>query len=113
MTLRKIVTLPDPILRRKAREVTRFDASLQTLVEDMIETMRQAPGVGLAAVQLGVPERVIVVEYAENDEEENAAKKLFVVINPEIKELSEESEMGVECCLSVPGMLGWSIGCRG
>ena len=63
MTLRQIVTLPDPILRRKARPVTRFDEELQTLIDDMIETMREAPGVGLAAPQVGISERVIVVEY--------------------------------------------------
>ncbi len=55
MTIREIVTLPDPILRRKARTITRFDAELQTLIDDMIETMRDAPGVGLAAPQVGIP----------------------------------------------------------
>jgi peptide deformylase len=106
MTIREIVTLPDPVLRRKAKPVTRFDDSLQTLIEDMIETMRQAPGVGLAAPQVGVSERVIVVEYAENEEAEDAPKKLYVVVNPEIKQLSPETEVGVEGCLSVPGLLG-------
>jgi peptide deformylase len=106
MTLRNIVTLPDPILRRKARPVTRFDGELQTLIEDMIDTMRSAPGVGLAAPQVGVSERVIVVEYVENEEEENAPKKLFVMINPEIKVASEETEEGIEGCLSVPGWQG-------
>jgi peptide deformylase len=106
MSLRQITTLPDPVLRRKARPVTQFDAGLQTLVDDMIETMRAAPGVGLAAPQVGVSERVIVVEYAENDEQEDAPKKLYVVINPEIKTASEESELGIEGCLSVPGWQG-------
>jgi peptide deformylase len=106
MTLREIVTLPDPILRRKAKAVTRFDADLQTLVEDMIETMRQAPGVGLAAPQVGIPDRIIVVEYAEDEEDENAKKKLYVVVNPEIKESSDEVELGIEGCLSVPGLHG-------
>ena len=106
MALRKIVTLPDPILRRKARPVTRFDAELQTLIDDMIETMREAPGVGLAAPQVGVSERVIVVEYEENDEEEDSPKKLYVMINPEIKVSSEETEQGIEGCLSVPGWQG-------
>lgn len=106
MTLRQITTLPDPVLRRKARPVTRFDAELQTLVDDMIETMRAAPGVGLAAPQVGVSERVIVVEYAENDEQEDAPKKLYVLVNPEIKTASEEFEMGIEGCLSVPGWQG-------
>jgi peptide deformylase len=106
MTLRQIVTLPDPILRRKARPVTRFDADLQTLIDDMIETMRDAPGVGLAAPQVGVSERVIVVEYAEEEEDEQAPKKLYVMVNPEIKTSSEETEEGIEGCLSVPGWQG-------
>ena len=106
MTLRQIVTLPDPILRRKAKPVTRFDAELQTLIDDMIETMREAPGVGLAAPQVGIPERVIVVEYAEDEEDEAAPKKLYVMVNPEIKSASEETEEGIEGCLSVPGWQG-------
>ena len=106
MTLRQIVTLPDPILRRKARPVTRFDAELQALIDDMVETMRDAPGVGLAAPQVGVSERVIVMEYTENEEDEEAPKKLFVMVNPEIKAFSDETEEGIEGCLSVPGWQG-------
>jgi len=106
MTLRKIITLPDPILRRKARQIKRFDAELQTLIEDMIETLREAPGVGLAAPQVGISDRLIVVEYPEDDEKEDAPRKLFVVINPEIKEMSEDVEMGIEGCLSIPGLHG-------
>jgi len=104
--MRQIVYLPDPILRRKAQPITRIDASLQTLIDDMIETMREAPGVGLAAPQVGISERLIVVEYPLDDTKEDAPKKLFVVINPEIKETSSESELGVEGCLSVPGYQG-------
>ncbi len=106
MSLREIVTLPDPILRRKAKAVTDFGPGLQRLVDDMIETMRAAPGVGLAAPQVGVSQRVIVVEYPEDDEEEDAPKKLYVVVNPEIKEMSRETEMGIEGCLSIPGIQG-------
>jgi peptide deformylase len=106
MTLRQIVCLPDPVLHRKARPVTRFDAELQTLVDDMVETMRAAPGVGLAAPQVGVSERVIVVEYAEDEENEEAPRKLFVMVNPEIKAFSDETENGIEGCLSVPGWQG-------
>ena len=106
MPLREIVALPEPVLRRKAKPVTSFDTALQTLIDDMIETMRAAPGVGLAAPQVGVSERIIVVEYPMDDEKEDAPKKLFVVVNPEIKELSEETEVGVEGCLSVPGLQG-------
>ncbi len=106
MSLRQIVYLPDPVLRRKALPVTRFDASLQTLVDDMIETMRQAPGVGLAAPQVGISDRLIVVEYPVDDSKEDAPKKLFVMVNPEIKDISKETEVGVEGCLSVPGFQG-------
>jgi peptide deformylase len=105
MTKREIVTLPDPLLRRKARTVTRFDGKLQTLIDDMIETMRAAPGVGLAAPQVGVSERLIVVEYGDEDDEE-APKKLYALINPELKVTSTETQVGVEGCLSVPGLLG-------
>jgi peptide deformylase len=106
MTLRRIVTLPDPVLRKKAHPITRFDADLQDLADDMIETMRQAPGVGLAAPQVGIPDRLIVVEYPEDDELEDSPKKLYVIVNPEIKQASEEKEMGIEGCLSIPGLHG-------
>ncbi|MBI5935068.1 MAG: peptide deformylase [Chloroflexi bacterium] len=110
MTLRTIVTLPDPVLRRKARNVTVFDKKLQTLIDDMIETMRDAPGVGLAAPQVGISNRLIVVEYYENDEAEEAEdetkKKVWALINPEIVKASEEKVMGVEGCLSIPNLVG-------
>lgn len=106
MTIRKIITLPDPVLRRKARPVARFNSNLQTLINDMIDTMREAPGVGLAAPQVGISDRLIVVEYPEDDEIEDAPKKLFVFVNPEIKAISQEAEMGIEGCLSIPGLHG-------
>jgi peptide deformylase len=106
MPLREIIALPNPVLRRRARPVTEFGPALQSLVDDLIETMRQAPGVGLAAPQVGVSERVIVVEYAVDDEQEDSPKKLYVVVNPEIKETSTETEIGVEGCLSIPGLQG-------
>jgi peptide deformylase len=106
MASRKIVTLPNPILRRKARPVTRFDPDLQTLIDDMIDTMREAPGVGLAAPQVGVSECVIVVEYVVDEEAEDAPKKLYVMVNPEIKSSSDETEEAIEGCLSVPGWQG-------
>jgi peptide deformylase len=110
MTLRTIVTLPDPVLRRKARTVTTFDKKLQAVIDDMIETMRVAPGVGLAAPQVGISERLIVVEYYENDQaeeaEEEAKKKVWAILNPEIVKASEEKVMGVEGCLSVPNLVG-------
>ena len=109
MTLRKIVTLPDPVLKRKARAVTKFDKDLHTLLDDMVETMREAPGVGLAAPQIGLSERIIVIEYYEHEEDEeneDAPKKVWAAINPEIVKSSEETLMGVEGCLSIPGLLG-------
>ena len=109
MTLRKIVTLPDPVLRRKAHAVTKFDKNLGTLIDDMVETMREAPGVGLAAPQVGLSERLIVVEYYEREEDEEneeAPKRVWAVVNPEIVKASDEKLMGVEGCLSIPGLLG-------
>ena len=109
MTLRKIVTLPEPVLRRKAHAVTRFDKDFQTLINDMVETMREAPGVGLAAPQVGLSERLIVVEYYEREEDEeveNAPKKVWAIANPEIIKASEEKLMGVEGCLSIPNLVG-------
>ncbi len=105
MSIREIVTIPDPVLRRKAHKVASFDKDLQTLIEDMIDTMRDAPGVGLAAPQVGVSQRLIVVEYGD-DEDENAPKKLYVVANPEIVQASVETEVGVEACLSIPRLMG-------
>ncbi len=106
MTVRTIVTVPAPVLRRKARPVTTFDKSLQVLIDDMIETMRAAPGVGLAAPQVNVSLRVIVVEYPEDEESEDAPTRLYVLVNPEIVRVSQEMENGVEGCLSIPGLVG-------
>ena len=109
MTLRKIVTLPDPVLRRKAHPVKKFDKELGTLIDDMVETMREAPGVGLAAPQIGLSERLLVIEYYEREEDEeieDAPMKVWAVINPEIVKASEEKVIGVEGCLSIPGLLG-------
>jgi len=109
MTLRKIITLPEPVLRRKAHTITKIDKDLQTLIDDMVETMREAPGVGLAAPQIGLSERLIVVEYYEREEDEDkedAPKKVWAVLNPEIIKASEEKLTGVEGCLSIPGLVG-------
>ena len=109
MTLHTIITLPDPVLKRKAHAVNKFDKNLQTVIDDMVETMREAPGVGLAAPQIGLSERVIVVEYyekEEDEEKEDAPKKVWAMINPEITKASEETLVGVEGCLSIPGLVG-------
>ncbi len=111
MALRQIIHLPEPILRKKAKPVTEFNKDLQTLIDDMLETMRDAPGVGLAAPQINLPMQLAVVEYAEGeDDEENEGKELkkktYVLINPEIVKVSEEKVMGIEGCLSIPGLVG-------
>jgi peptide deformylase len=105
MGIKKIVTLPESVLRRKARKITEFDQDFRNLVEDMIETMRDAPGVGLAAPQIGMSVRLVVVEFGVEDDEE-APKKLYVLANPEITEQSSDTVVGIEGCLSVPGLVG-------
>lgn len=105
MAIRNIITVPHPTLRRKARPITRFDSELQTLIDDMVDTMRAAPGVGLAAPQVDVSLRVIVVEYGD-DKDENVPPRLYVMVNPEITRFSRETEIGIEGCLSIPGLLG-------
>lgn len=105
MALREIITIPDPILRKKARKVTEFDKDFQDLVADMIDTMRDAPGVGLAAPQVAISLRLIVVEYGDDENEEKPAK-LYVLANPEIVSASEDMDLGIEGCLSVPDLVG-------
>ena len=110
MTVLEIVTLPDKILRQKARPVTNFDDDLQQLIDDMIETMREAPGVGLAAPQIGQSLRLTVIEtLPELDEEGNEieeSRELFVIANPEIVWRSRKMVEGIEGCLSIPGYVG-------
>lgn len=105
MTVRDIVFIPDPVLYRKAHKITEITPATQELIDDMIETMRAAPGVGLAAPQVGVSQRLLVIEYGD-DENEDAPLKLYVVINPEIIKASTEMVKGAEGCLSVPGLAG-------
>ncbi|MDQ3880032.1 MAG: peptide deformylase [Chloroflexota bacterium] len=95
MAIRPILTVEEPILRERARRVTRFDASLHQLLDDMVETMRAAPGIGLAANQVGVPLQVAVVEL------ENRVTEL---VNPEIVRASGEI-VDWEGCLSLPGFI--------
>ena len=105
MAVREIITLPHPVLRRKARKVTDFGEELQTLIDDMVETMRVAPGVGLAAPQVNVSQRVIVVEFGD-EEDEDVPAKLYAVVNPEITRISREVIAGTEGCLSIPEIVG-------
>ena len=97
MALRTILEFPDPRLRTRAQPVTRFDAALGTLIADMLETMYAAPGIGLAATQIDVHKRLIVIDLSKDHNEP------LVIINPEI--LSREGEASTEeGCLSVPGI---------
>ena len=105
MSVLEIVSLPQTILRHKAHKVSDFGPDFQDLVDDMIETMRQAPGVGLAAPQVGESIRLIVVEYGDEDDEE-IPPRLFVMANPDITRTSPETLLGTEGCLSIPGIQG-------
>lgn len=98
MATRPIITLPDPMLRRASQPVERVDASLLQLLDDMLETMYAAPGIGLAAVQVGVPRRALVVDVAEDGEEPNP----LYIINPRIVAAGPETRLHDEGCLSIP-----------
>ncbi len=95
MVIRRILTAEEPILRGKTKKVTHFDASLHRLLDDLLETMRDAPGVGLAANQVGVPLRVAVIELEE---------KVTELVNPQIVKSSGEI-VDWEGCLSIPGFV--------
>jgi peptide deformylase len=94
VALRTITGVGDPMLRQKARKVGKVDKAVQQLIDDLVETMRAAPGVGLAAPQVGVPLRVAVVEVEE---------ALYALVNPEVLEYSKDTQIGPEACLSIPG----------
>jgi peptide deformylase len=99
-----IVVLPDPVLRRVSEPVQKVDADVRRLLDDMLETMYAAPGVGLAAIQVGVPKRIVVLDVGGDEDEEGEEEKrnpLFLV-NPEIVERSEDLRAHEEGCLSIP-----------
>ncbi len=98
MAVRSIITAPDPRLRQVSKPVSSVDDTVRALIDDMLETMYDAPGIGLAAVQIGVPLRIIVMDLAGKEEEPQP--RFF--INPEILDPSEEKETYEEGCLSVP-----------
>ena len=87
MAVRAIVTIPNDVLKRRARPVKDFDAELQTLIDDMVETMRDAPGVGLAAPQVGVLRRVIVVEYGDDE----STEPVVPVRQPRVQQLLSDA----------------------
>ncbi|MBI3733422.1 MAG: peptide deformylase [Chloroflexi bacterium] len=106
MALREIVLVPDPVLRRKAKKVAKVTPAIQRLLDDMAETMRAAPGVWLAGPQIGVLQRVIVVEVQPDPDKPDTQHEFYQLVNPEIAKTSQETEEGSEGCLSIPGYVG-------
>ena len=105
MAIRPILATPDPILRTISTPVEEIDAELQTLIDDMFDTMYDAPGIGLAAIQVGVPKRILVIdlqEPASDEEDAPPVKNPMVFINPVIIEEGDELSVYNEGCLSVP-----------
>ncbi len=108
MSLLPIVTVPDPVLRAQSAPVERVDDDLQRLIGDMFETMYEAPGIGLAAIQVAVPRRLLVIDLqepdpvAEGEEEGPPVKRPHVFINPEILHRSDARKTYNEGCLSIP-----------
>ena len=98
MTIKKILTEPDPFLRQKSSEVEKVTDETRKLMDDMLETMYDAPGIGLAAIQIGVPKRVIVIDLS-RDEKKNP----LYFVNPKIIKKSDTDSTYEEGCLSVPG----------
>mgnify|MGYP001387282735 CR=1 FL=1 len=99
MTIKKILVEPDPILRKKCEPVGNFNLEIKKLMDDMLETMYAAPGIGLAAVQIGILKRLIVIDISKEKEKKNP---LFL-INPEIISKSKNTSIHEEGCLSLPG----------
>ena len=98
MAIKKILTEPDPFLRQKPKPVEKVNDEIRSLMDDMLETMYAAPGIGLAAVQIGVPKRVIVIDLSKD----NKKKEPLYFVNPEIITKSDEDASYEEGCLSVP-----------
>ena len=99
MTLRKILTEPDPFLRQKSSNVDNVSDEIRSLMDDMLETMYNAPGIGLAAIQVGVPKRVIVMDLSRDDDKKNP----LYFVNPVMITNSDNKAAYEEGCLSVPG----------
>ncbi|KAF5883616.1 MULTISPECIES: peptide deformylase [Rhizobium] len=98
MTIKPLIILPDPVLRQLSKPIERVDSDLQRLADDMLETMYDAPGIGLAAIQIGVPRRMLVIDISREGEE----KQPQVFINPEVLTSSDERSVYEEGCLSIP-----------
>lgn len=99
MSVLEIIKEPNPILRKKADNVLNVDNDIRKLMDNMLETMYQAPGIGLAAPQVGILKKVIVIDLSKDDE----PKKPFFIVNPKIIWKSEELSSREEGCLSIPG----------
>ena len=97
--LRKILTEPDPILRKKCEPLEKVDTETKKLMDDMLETMYAAPGIGLAAIQVGILKRLVVIDISKGEEE----KKPVFLINPQIIHRSKKTSIYEEGCLSLPG----------
>lgn len=104
MAVREIILADNPILRKKSKKVKDFGEALQVLIDDMVETMQAANGLGLAAPQVGVLQQVVIIQLPE-DEEEPQSGKLFALCNPQIVRADGEEE-GEEGCLCLPGYVG-------
>jgi peptide deformylase len=105
MAILPIIETPDPLLRQKSTPVEEVTDEIRTLIDDMFETMYAAPGIGLAAIQVGVPQRLLVIDLQEEEDEEGKpVREPRVFINPEIIEESEHLVPYNEGCLSVPEM---------
>jgi peptide deformylase len=98
MTIKPLIILPDPLLRQVSRPVETVDAAVRTLADDMLATMYDAPGIGLAAIQVGEPLRMLTIDLSGEDEEK--APRVF--LNPEILSMSDEISTYEEGCLSIP-----------
>lgn len=98
MSIRDILVLPDPTLREVCASVAKVDDDVRVLMDDMLETMYDAPGIGLAAIQIGVKKRVVVCDLAKDDE----PKSPLFLVNPELTWTSEEMNLHEEGCLSIP-----------
>ena len=98
MAIRKILTIPDPLLREKSESVKIIDKDIQNLMDDMIATMYKAPGIGLAAIQIGVPKRVVVMDLSKEPDK----KEPMFFVNPEIIWRSDVNSTYEEGCLSIP-----------
>ena len=99
MALKQILTEPNQILRQKSLPVEKVDSDIQKLMDDMLETMYAAPGIGLAAIQIGIPKRIIVLDIDQKEGKKNP----ICIVNPEIIKKSENNSTYEEGCLSVPG----------